>query len=633
VPIGPPGGIVNFVAAAPSDPQVVYASNDGGGIFRSDDAGSTWRSVNTGLSDLKIQCLAVSPDSSGTVYAGGISGGYKTINGGASWSALGGGFPAALVNAFAIDPLSPGTVYVAGSSGTLTKSTNSGASWNAIGTPTVLAAGPRILAVDPAHPATVLLGTLQGGMFRSADGGATWVASNAGLVTSAGDPSLHVSALAIDPSHSARAYAGTVADGVFVSEDSGANWTVSNDGIGQIALATALAVGPDGTAYLAMQQGLYERPAGAAGWSRLPAGTNFVNTLSVGAGPAPALFLGYGKFPFDTGGFERWDGVVFSVSRIPVLVVTAVAADPFTSGRAVVATTSATFEYLPGVAGGPWTPPYPGAGSSGSTALPPISIFFDPRTPGLLYSGSAARIDRSIDGGATTDTTANVGDPATLPLTIVRCFAVQSGTGQGMYAGTSAGLYQSADGGAWSLGSSDLAQRQIYVLAADPASAATLWAGTDDGVYRSTDGGAHWSHLSGVGGNVRAVLAASGGARRVLAGADAGVFTSADGGTSWAQATGLAATVNALVENSATGALVAGSVVGAFESADGGASWSPASEGLGNPNVVCLGLLGDGTLLAGTNGGSAFERVRTSPREPIARAGAGPVPRSLPPRP
>src|SRR5262245_13313281 len=38
------GGPVLSIAAAPSDPRVVYTSTYGGGLFRSDDGGATWAS-------------------------------------------------------------------------------------------------------------------------------------------------------------------------------------------------------------------------------------------------------------------------------------------------------------------------------------------------------------------------------------------------------------------------------------------------------------------------------------------------------------------------------------------------------------------------------------------------------------
>lgn len=638
VALGPLGGTVDVVAAAGSEPQTVYAASNVGGVFASADGGATWHPANAGLSDLRVLCLGVSPADPRTVYAGTQSGGFKTTDGGASWTPLSGGFPSARINAIAIEPASPNTLYATGTAGTLVKSADAGATWAAIGGADIAAAQPKALAVDPAHASNVYLATLQGGIYRSTNAGASWTQSNSGLTSLGGVPITAVNALAVDPTAPSRVYAGTSSDGVYVSTDSGASWTVANDGIGVLTLVTGLAVASDGTAFLCKQGGLLARPPGSPAWLTASPGATYINSLAIGSGAVPPLYLGYGKVPFESGGFIRWDGgVSFPQSYLPLLVVAAIAGDPVEPGRALVATTSGLFEYRPsGGAPGPWNPPFVGGAGSLLTAdLPAISIFFDPRTSGTVYFGGVGKVSRSTDGGDSVSTPApTVGDPSANPPAVVRCFLAQPATAQGVLAGTSKGLFLTADGSAWTAGSTDLAARQVFALASDPSSSSTLWAGTDDGVYRSTDAGAHWSKAgSGVGGVVHAVLAATGGSGRVLAGADAGLFSSSDGGTTWVPAAGVGATVNALVQDPATGDVFAGSLEGVFESSDGGATWSAASEGLANPKVFCLGLLGDGTFLAGTNGGSVFEQIRLAARELVSRAGAHPVPRALPSRP
>src|SRR5262249_55218125 len=221
------------------------------------------------------------------------------------------------------------------------------------------------------------------------------------------------------------------------------------------------------------------------------------------------------------------------------------------------------------------------------------------------------------------------------PLSVVRAFLAQPGTSQGAFAGTSKGLFVSGDAGAsWTAGSADLAPRQIFALAVDLASATTVWAGTDDGVYRSTDSGAHFGKAGSLGGNVHAVLPISG--SRIAAAADSGLFVSFDSGATWTPASGAAATTfNALVEDPGTGWLYAGSLAGVFRSQDGGGTWAAESDGLSHPDVLSLAVLGDGSVLAGTNGGSVFllERILTVPRGGVTRAGEDHSPRVISPRP
>jgi len=628
-PIGPGGGVVDVVASAPSNPQVVYAGSKIGGVFASGDSGASFRAANGGLTDLRIQCLAVSPAAPEVVFAGVQSGGFSTVDGGATWTALGGGFPSDVVSSIVIDPSNPATLYAAGTNGVLVKSTSGGAQWSPIGDATVTGAAPRILAIDPSHPATVYLGTLQLGVFRSDDGGATWTPKNEGLKDSLGNHVV-ISALAVDPTNSSRVWAGTSSNGLFVTTDGGASWTQDVFGIAQLALVTQIVFASDGTVVESQQQGLYARAPGASFWSSLSFVSAYVNSIAIGPGAGPTLYAGYGKFPFDGGGFAFFDGVAFHPTLLPLGVVTALAVDPSDRRRALAATNGGTLVYGPG--SGSWTPSGLGPGGAPSgTSFPPISVFFDARTAGLVFAGGAGVVYESTDGGETQASAAPIGDRSTLPLKIVRAFLAQPGTSQGVLAGTSGGLFVSGDaGGSWTIGSADLAARQVSGLALDRASAATVWAATDDGVYRSTDSGAHFARAGSLGGVVHAVLSITG--SRIAAAADAGLFVSPDSGATWTPASG--AVFDALVEDPGTGWVYAGGVAGVLRSQDGGVSWTDASEGLTNPDVLALAVLGDGTVLAGTNGGSVFAKtnVVTAPRGAVGRSGASPPARALPPR-
>jgi photosystem II stability/assembly factor-like uncharacterized protein len=122
----------------------------------------------------------------------------------------------------------------------------------------------------------------------------------------------------------------------------------------------------------------------------------------------------------------------------------------------------------------------------------------------------------------------------------------------------------------------------------------------------------------------------------VLAGTDAGLFASGDGGGTWRQIAGglPAAAVNALVDDAPGASVLAGTAAGVFASGDGGQTWT-STGGPANPNVLSLAVFSDGTVLAGTRGGSV-SRYRAVPagaeRGPVARPAAPPSPRTLPPR-
>jgi photosystem II stability/assembly factor-like uncharacterized protein len=615
--VGPPGGELDFVVVAPSSPSIVYASSRFGGVFRSLDGGQNFDPTVEGLPTEQVQCLAVSPADSRTIYAGAASGAFKSTDSGETWTALGGGIPAGIVNSMLVDPSNASTVYAAGTGGTLAKSTDAGATWSTIGGSTMAATSPRVLAISAGPSKTLFLGTLQGGFFRSTDGGSTWTAENDGFLA----VSNSVLALAADPTNPSLVYAAVGSD-VYVSTQGGGQWQLDDYQAGFVNGIAALAVDAGGVAYAADQLQFYLRAPTDSDWTPLGGG-DFVNCIALGPTAAPPAFLAHGRAGVSEGGVDLWQGgTSFSFSFANADSVSALAADPQQNGRWLAGSTEGVIEYEANR-----SQPWQGGGGSVGIAT---DILFDTRTSGLVYVSTAGGIFKSSDAGLTFATSGN-GIPSTLPPTVVRALLAQPGTGTAMLAGTSKGLYQSPDGANWALGSGDLGARQVFGLASDPHGASTVWAGTDDGVYRSTNSGANFSK-AGVSGNVHSVLASQSG--RVYAAADSGLFASSDG-TTWAAVPGVTPPVVALAEDSVTGAVFAGtSGGGVFQSTDGGTVWTAQSTGLLNPNVESLAV-NDGTLLAGTNGGGAFSLALTvtSSREPVTRISTRPVTRVVSPRP
>ncbi len=617
-PIGPESGVINFVAVAPSDVTRVYAASPTGGVFRSDDSAVTWRSASQGLTTLQIRCLAVAPANPDVVYAGSTAGAFQSTDGGAHWTAFGGGFPSAVITSIAVDPTNPSTLYAAGTTGTLVKSTNAGASWSPIGGATIASSQPRTLALDLVHSGTVYLGTIQDGFYRSDDGGSSFTLHNDGFLQI--NPA--VVAIAADPTNASGVYAGAVND-VYVSTDKGDDW-LPVEVAGFPTAIQGVAVDASGAAYTADQLGFYTRAAGAAAWTQVVGSPSWITSISVGTGDAPPAFIADGKTAYSPGGVERWDGGNELAHSAPTAeTITALAADPAHPGRLLA---GAAFGIVATEGGGvtDWQQVACCTGNIfGNIAT---AILFDARTPELVYLSTGAGIFRSTDGGLTY-TTSSAG-----LASVVRSLLAQPGSATGLLAGATNGLYQSSDGANWSPGSADLSGRIVLALSQDPASPSSLWAGTDDGAYHSTDGGQHWAKAGSLGGNVHAVLAAG---PRVLAGTDTGLSYSGNGGSTWSAGSGISAAVNALAGNAGSGVAYAGTTAGVLQSTDGGATWSTVATGLTDPTVLSLALAPDGTLAAGTDGGSVFrfQDVQTAPRGGVDRVGTLPPPRAVPPRP
>jgi photosystem II stability/assembly factor-like uncharacterized protein len=114
----------------------------------------------------------------------------------------------------------------------------------------------------------------------------------------------------------------------------------------------------------------------------------------------------------------------------------------------------------------------------------------------ILYAWVVDRgLFRSKNGGANWERI-NDGPPNSNLLVLA---SVNIPTGMGgiyLYAGTSGGLYRSADCFCgWNKVSNLFDSKTIFSLAVSPTDPKMIFASTSDGVYRSTDAGANWNKL------------------------------------------------------------------------------------------------------------------------------------------
>jgi hypothetical protein len=82
---GPPGGDVRAIAIDTRNPATLYAGTVSG-VFKSMNGGASWAS--TGLVYAQIWALAIDPANPQVVYAGASGGLFKTANGGVSSSTV-----------------------------------------------------------------------------------------------------------------------------------------------------------------------------------------------------------------------------------------------------------------------------------------------------------------------------------------------------------------------------------------------------------------------------------------------------------------------------------------------------------------------------------------------------------------
>jgi photosystem II stability/assembly factor-like uncharacterized protein len=616
--IGPEGGVVLAIAADPVTDFVVYAGVENGGVFRGDLSSATfWTAVNTGLGDLNVRALAVSPAGGGVVLAGTNTGIYRTANGGDSWT-LASGPPATAIDDIAFDPTNPATVYAVSFESWIGKSTDGGASWQALGGP-ASSQRPQAVHVDPTNGAIVYVGTIDGGVYKSTNGGSTWTAQNEGLTN------LHVSTIAVDPTSPSTVYLGTDNGGPFRSSDGGTTWTAFSTGVSGNDVDD-IVVNPAGRALLANSAGVWGTDDAGLTWTRLALITRG-NTLSLGPGNPGTLWVGFGQIPQSVGGVlvspqpGQFEAALDGLNGV---TVSAIAADPSNPQNLLACTPVGTFLSADG--GGSWF------GEVGAALA--ATLAFDPQVPGVVYQGYAAGVAKSVDGGVEW-LPVNGG----LPLgSVTRALLVLGGAPGRVLAGTNSGVYRTVDGAASWSAPGTASPAVVYSLARDNASATAVWAGGQDGVYRSTDEGVNWT-LAGSPTTtpVFSVLDSSVAPGKTFAGTGTGLLVSTNDGGSWTPVGGglPAAEMFDLAEDTDRAAIYTGSAAGVFESLDAGASWHPAADGLTNPYVQSLLVLPNGGLLAGTRGGSIFRRVGTTPtvpRDPVEQSDGRGETRPVPPR-
>jgi len=105
--IGPSGGLITRIIAAPSNQNIIYASNSNGSVFRSNNYGNNWEIV--GWKFGQIQDIAVDHFDPDIVYVGFGDTLLATYDGGATWEET--NWTSGLVWRLASDPQNTDVFY------------------------------------------------------------------------------------------------------------------------------------------------------------------------------------------------------------------------------------------------------------------------------------------------------------------------------------------------------------------------------------------------------------------------------------------------------------------------------------------------------------------------------------------
>ncbi len=531
--------------------EAKHRDDPSAGLYESDDAGKTWKPME-GLRGKSVYALAIWPGGSQTLAAGTDEGVWRSLDGGASWARFS---PASndgmqSIVSLAFDPRDRDVLY-AGTPHLPWKTADGGRSWRAIHDGMIDDSDVFSIRVDQSSPERVYASACSG-IYCSRDGGGEWTKLQGIPGT---DRRTH--AIAQDAEHPETLYAGTTV-GLWKSMDSGATWVKkSTHDINGMVLDPL-----DGrTLYLATEAGgIVKSTDGGETFHTMNLG--FVNrnitSFAEAGGQRPAL-LASTAYDGEFGGMFRSEddggswALLASHRGLLEENIVSFAVSPADPNRIYAATFDGLLRSVDG--GAAWERPMcflapedkPAPRRTGRRrnrraryipppAFPPPEsrvyvLRYDARGA-ALYAGTSAGLFVSRDGGIYWKAVA--GKKAAQPVLAVYLAA---GTSRAMALLTPRGLRLSAGGGAaWTPASLPGNPETIFDVALDPEKAAVLMAATSGGLMRSGDGGRSWTLCEKglpVKGWFNAVAFDPARAERVYAAEANRLYESIDGGEAW----------------------------------------------------------------------------------------------------
>ncbi|HPI08597.1 MAG TPA: hypothetical protein PLM41_19515, partial [Saprospiraceae bacterium] len=215
-----------------SDPNVLYAGGESGGIWKTTDKGLNWTLLSVNILHNAFGAVKIHPSDPNTAYAATDGKIIKTTDGGATWATVH-TETGLWVNEFAIRSDDPNVVLAASDQGLL-RTTDGGANWTKLHT-----SKTWTVKTKPGDPMTLFAVRKNGSSSQflvSTNGGTSFTVSNTGWWTPAAGETMTGAIIAVCPSSPSKLYAYLCGGGsnlngyvgVFVSNNSGASWANTN---------------------------------------------------------------------------------------------------------------------------------------------------------------------------------------------------------------------------------------------------------------------------------------------------------------------------------------------------------------------------------------------------------------------
>lgn len=469
--IGPanPGGRLDGIAVATTDPSLMYLAYATGGLFKSTNRGTTFEPVFTSYGSASFGSIAIDPTNSNIVYAGtgednnrqsssfgdGI---YKTVDGGKTWANIG-LRETQTIASVVVDPRHHDVVYVAAAGHLF---------------------GPNA----------------DRGIYKTVDGGKTWrrvlnVDENTGFTDLVMDPSNPdvLYAASYQRRRSGCCYnGGGPGSGLWKTQDAGGHWTrltghgLPADQMGRIALAipqddprviyAQIEAGPAGTEGGAAAEGAPAEFAGRGGY-------DWCNNSGAGGrgGAAPKLDPSRSGLYRSADRGATW--TLMSNCDARPSYFSQVAADPHDANTVYVAGLHASVSHDGGKT---FRELSRAAGMGEPTHVDIHAIWIDPRDSRHLMLATDGGLNVTFDGGETwaQPATVSVGETYWVSADMRRPYHVVTGLqDNGVWGGPSG--TRSADGAILNAHWYGIRQNDGFHTAVDPSNYNIVYGESQDG--------------------------------------------------------------------------------------------------------------------------------------------------------